>query len=189
MAIPVLERNCYHQVKAHPSALVSPHASIMGDVTLGRDATVLDGARLRGDDAPITIGDETNLQENVVVHADVGDPVVVGNHVTVGHRAILHGCAIGDNTLVGMGSIVMNRAVVGSNSLVAAGAIVTEDKQFPDGCLIMGVPARIARMLSEDEIALMCVEPADEYLVVRAALHEEGLLAHPEPGQRVFPER
>lgn len=189
MAIPVLKPNCYHQVKAHPSALVSPHASIMGDVTLGRDTTVLDGARLRADDAPILIGDETNIQENVVVHVDVDEPVVVGNHVTVGHRAILHSCTIGDNTLVGMGAIVMNRAIVGANSLVAAGAIVTEDKEFPDGCLIMGAPARVKRLFTEDEIALMCVEPADEYLVVRAALRDEGLLAHPEPGQRVFPAR
>ena len=185
MAIPVLGPHCYHQVKAHPTSLISPSASIVGDVTLGRNVSVLAGAYLRGDDAPIVIGDESNLQDGVTVHTDVDRPVRLGRRVTVGHQALLHGCTVGDNVLIGMGSIVMNGAKIGSHSLVAAGALVSEDKEFPEGALILGVPARVKRMLSEDEIANMCVEPADEYLVVSAQMHREGLLHHPAAGMNM----
>lgn len=179
MALPTLASGCYHQVKAHATALISPSASIIGDVTLGKNVTVLGGARLRGDDAPIVIGDATNLQEGVTVHVDVDRPVHVGHNVTIGHQATLHGCTIGDNTLIGMGAIVMNGAKIGSHCLVAAGALVSEDKEFPDGVLILGVPARATRALSEDEIVFHCVEPSEEYLIVSAQMHREGLLLHP----------
>lgn len=169
----------YHRVSAHPSARISPSAGLVGNVTLGRETCVLAGAQLRGDDAPITIGDESNLQENVVVHVDANCPVTVGRHVTVGHGAILHGCTIGDNVLVGMGAIVMNRAKIGANSVVAAGALVSEGKEFPEGSMIMGMPARLKRELTEDEIAQLCTAAGDEYLRVGAAMLEEGILQHP----------
>ncbi|HIW76784.1 MULTISPECIES: gamma carbonic anhydrase family protein [Gordonibacter] len=177
--------NRYRRVKAHPTARLSPTASIMGDVTLGRDVCVLDFACLRGDDEAIFIGDETNIQEGAIVHVFEGFPVTVGQHVTVGHRALLHGCTIGDNTLVGMGATVMNGARIGSGCVIAAGALVSEGKEFPDNCLIMGVPARLKRMLSPEEVQRMCTDAGDEYLRVSAAMLEEGLLCHPAPDMNV----
>ena len=112
------ETPLYHRVKAHPTARIAPSAGIVGDVTIGRDASVFAGVQIRGDDAPVVIGDESNLQENTVVHVDFDVPCIVGPHCTVGHGTILHGCELGENVLVGMGSIVMNRAKIGANSLI-----------------------------------------------------------------------
>ena len=131
------ETPLYHRVKAHPTARIAPSAGIVGDVTIGRDASVFAGVQIRGDDAPVVIGDESNLQENTVVHVDFDVPCIVGPHCTVGHGTILHGCELGENVLVGMGSIVMNRAKIGANSLIGAGSLVTEGKEFPPGSLIM----------------------------------------------------
>jgi carbonic anhydrase/acetyltransferase-like protein (isoleucine patch superfamily) len=135
------------------SSWVAPTADVIGDVIIGAGCGIWFGAVLRGDTEPITIGDNTNVQENCVVHTDPGCPVNVGRGCTIGHKALLHGCTIGDNTLVGMGAIILNHAVIGANCLVGAGALVTERKQFPDGSLIVGVPAKVVRALSDDEIA------------------------------------
>ena len=142
------ETPLYHRVKAHPTARIAPSAGIVGDVTIGRDASVFAGVQIRGDDAPVVIGDESNLQENTVVHVDFDVPCIVGPHCTVGHGTILHGCELGENVLVGMGSIVMNRAKIGANSLIGAGSLVTEGKEFPPGSLIMGTPARVTSWAS-----------------------------------------
>ncbi len=130
---------------------IAPEAHLIGKVTLGRDVGIWFGAVLRGDNERITIGEGTNVQEHTVMHTDPGFPLSVGRNCTIGHRAILHGCTIGDNTLVGMGAIVLNGARIGKNSLVGAGALVTEGKEFPDNSLIVGSPAKAIRTISSDD--------------------------------------
>ncbi len=134
------------------SALVLPGAVVVGDVELGPEATVWYHAVVRGDEAPIKIGARTNIQDCAVVHVDVGVGVTIGEGVTVGHNAILHGCEIGDNTLVGMGAIVLNGAKIGKNCIVGAGALVTQNTVVPDGSMVLGSPARIKRALTEAEM-------------------------------------
>ncbi|WP_375259753.1 gamma carbonic anhydrase family protein [Citreimonas sp.] len=126
---------------------IAPGAHVIGKVTLGEGASVWFGATLRGDNEPMTVGAGTNLQENVVCHSDPGFPLVIGAGCTVGHKAMLHGCTIGDNTLIGMGATVLNGAKVGRDCLIGAGALVTEGKEIPDGSLVMGVPAKVVRQL------------------------------------------
>jgi carbonic anhydrase/acetyltransferase-like protein (isoleucine patch superfamily) len=135
------------------SAWVAPSADVIGDVQLGRDVSIWFGAVIRADNTPIGLGDATNVQEGAMLHSDPGVPLTVGQGVTIGHHAILHGCTIGDNVLVGMGATVLNRAVIGRDCLVGAGALVTEGKNFPPGSLIVGAPATVKRALSEAEIA------------------------------------
>ncbi|GAA4533941.1 gamma carbonic anhydrase family protein [Chelativorans composti] len=134
------------------SGWIAPDASVIGKVKLGRDVGIWFGAVLRGDNEPITIGDGTNLQEHVMVHTDPGFPVTIGESCTIGHRAIIHGCRIGNNSLIGMGAIILNGAMIGNNCLVGAGALVTENKSFPDGSLIIGSPARAVRELDPETI-------------------------------------
>ena len=137
----------------HESAFIAPGAVVVGDVTLEEDTSIWFCAVLRGDTDQIRIGRGSNIQDGAVLHADPGSPCVIGAGVTVGHRAIVHGAQVGDNVVVGMGSIILNRAVIGENSIIAAGAIVTEDTVVPAGSLVMGVPAKVRRQLSEEEIA------------------------------------
>jgi len=132
---------------------VAPDATVIGNVEIGSDVSIWFGVVIRGDNEPIKIGEGTNVQEHTVMHSDVGFPLTVGNGCTIGHRAMLHGCTIGDNSLVGMGAIVLNGARIGRNSLVGAGALVTEGKEFPDNSLIVGVPARAVRTLDEAAVA------------------------------------
>jgi carbonic anhydrase/acetyltransferase-like protein (isoleucine patch superfamily) len=134
------------------SVWIAPGAAVVGRVTIGADVGVWFGAVLRGDGEAIHVGRASNLQEHVMVHTDPGFPVQIGEGCTIGHRAILHGCTIGDNSLIGMGATVLNGAVIGANSLVGAGALVTERKVFADNSLIVGVPAKAIRALSPDEI-------------------------------------
>lgn len=136
-----------------PTAFVAREATVIGDVELGEQSSVWPGATLRGDNEPIRIGARTNVQEGAVLHADPGFPLTVGERVSVGHQAMLHGCSIGDGTLVGIQAVVMNGAVIGKDCLVGAGAIVTEGKKFPDRSLILGVPAKLVRELTPDDIA------------------------------------
>ena len=150
------------------SAFVADNATVRGDVTLGERSSVFFGAVLRGDRAPITIGSGTNIQDNCVVHVDYDYPVVVGQNVTVGHGAILHGCTVGDNTLIGMGAIVLNGAVIGRDCIVGAGSLVPQGMVIPDGSMAFGSPAKIRRPLTEEEIAynrgtaaLYCREAAE----------------------------
>lgn len=132
---------------------VAPTATLVGDVHLGEKATVWFGAVLRGDNDTITVGHGSNVQDNAVLHADQGVPLAIGQNVTVGHQAMLHGCTIGDNSLVGIQAVVLNHARIGRNCLVGAGALVTEGKQFEDGWLILGAPAKAVRPLTAEEIA------------------------------------
>lgn len=135
------------------SSWVAPSADIIGDARLGREVSIWFGAVIRADNTPIVIGDRTNIQEGAMLHSDPGAPLTIGTGVTVGHHAILHGCTIGDNVLIGMGASVLNNASIPDNCLVGAGALVTEGKSFPPGSLIVGVPAKAVRELSEEAIA------------------------------------
>ncbi len=141
-------------------AWVAPSADLIGDVRLGRRASVWFGAVIRADNTPILIGEESNIQDGAVGHSDPGAPLTVGARVTVGHQAILHGCTIGDQALVGMGARILNGAVIGAYSLVGAGALVTEGKLFDPGMLIVGVPARVVRPLTDAEIAALALSAA-----------------------------
>ncbi len=134
------------------SAWIADSAQVMGDVALGADASVWFGTVVRGDTAHITIGEGTNVQDASVLHADEGMPLTIGCHVTVGHQVMLHGCTIGDESLIGIGAIVLNGAKIGKNCLVGAGALVTEGKEFPDGSMIIGSPARVVRQLTPEQI-------------------------------------
>ncbi|MBR0472890.1 MAG: gamma carbonic anhydrase family protein [Methanosphaera sp.] len=138
-------------------------ARIVGDVTLGDHVSIWYNAVVRGDEAPISIGERSNVQDNCVVHVSEGKPVKIGENVSVGHGAIVHGCTIDDNVIIGMGAIVLNGAHIGKNSLVGAGALVTENKEFPEGSLIIGSPAKAVRELSEEEIEGI-MDNAEEYV-------------------------
>lgn len=135
-----------------PSVILKEGSIVKGRVTIGADSSIWYNAVLRAEDDTITIGRGTNIQDCCVIHVDAGAPVVLGDHVTVGHGAILHGCRIGDNTLVGMGSILLNGAVIGKNCLIGAGALVTQHTVIPDNSLVMGFPAKIIRPLTAREI-------------------------------------
>jgi carbonic anhydrase/acetyltransferase-like protein (isoleucine patch superfamily) len=132
---------------------VAPDADVIGKVTLGDEAAIWFGAVLRGDIEPISIGARSNVQDLTLVHTDAGQPMTVGEGCTIGHRAILHGCTIGSNTLIGMGAVILTGARIGSNCLIGAHALVTEGKEIPDGSLVVGVPGRVLRPLTEAEIA------------------------------------
>jgi carbonic anhydrase/acetyltransferase-like protein (isoleucine patch superfamily) len=132
---------------------IAPDAHVIGKVRLAVDVGVWFGAVLRGDNELIAVGQGTNIQEHSMLHTDMGYPMEIGAGCTIGHRAILHGCTIGDNTLIGMGAIVLNGAKIGSNCLVGAGALVTEGKVFPDNSLIVGTPAKAVRTLDEAVVA------------------------------------
>lgn len=134
------------------SAWIAPSADVMGDLTLGEQCSIWFNATVRGDMASITIGENTNVQDNAVVHVNTGMPTSIGSGVTIGHGAIIHGCTIGDECLVGMGAIILDEAVIGEQSIVAAGALVTPRKQFPPRSLIVGSPAKAVRELTEEEI-------------------------------------
>lgn len=131
---------------------LAPDATLIGDIRVGRNAGFWFGVVIRGDNEPIVIGAGTNVQEHTLLHTDPGFPLTIGEGCTIGHRALLHGCTIGDNSLIGMGAIVLNGAKIGRNSLVGAGALVTEGKQFADNSLIVGSPARVVRELDEVEV-------------------------------------
>lgn len=136
----------------HPSAFVAPNATVLGDVTLGANSSVFYGAVLRADVNSIDIGMGSNIQDGCIIHVDPPYPVVIGNGCTVGHGAILHGCAVGDNSLIGMGAIVLNGAQIGKNCIIGAGALVTQNTVIPDGSLVIGSPAKVKRSLTPEEI-------------------------------------
>jgi carbonic anhydrase/acetyltransferase-like protein (isoleucine patch superfamily) len=131
---------------------IAPDAHVIGRVRLGLDVGIWFGAVLRGDNELIDIGEATNIQEGALLHTDLGAPLTVGAGCTIGHKAILHGCTIGENSLIGMGATVLNYARIGANCLVGANALVTEGKAFPDNSLIVGAPAKAIRVLDEDTI-------------------------------------
>jgi carbonic anhydrase/acetyltransferase-like protein (isoleucine patch superfamily) len=135
------------------SAWIADTAQVIGRVEMAADSSVWFGAVLRGDTENIRIGIGSNIQDNSVVHADPGFPALVGDHVTVGHLVMLHGCIVGDNTLIGMQAVVLNGAKIGRNCIVGAGALIAAGKEFPDGSLIVGSPARVVRTLTPEQIA------------------------------------
>jgi carbonic anhydrase/acetyltransferase-like protein (isoleucine patch superfamily) len=137
----------------HETAFVADNATVVGDVAIGDDASVWFGASIRADNAPITIGSASNIQENAVLHTDPGFPMSIESNVTIGHQAMLHGCTIKEGTLVGIQAIVLNGAVIGRNCIVGAGSVVTEGKIFPDNCLIFGAPAKVVRELTDEQVA------------------------------------
>ena len=137
----------------HPSAFIAPNATVLGDVTVGENSSLFFGAVVRSEFVPIIIGKDTNIQDNCVLHADPGLPMTIGDDITVGHGAILHSCTVGNNTLIGMGAIVLNGAVIGENCIVAAGALVPQGMVIPDGSLVIGSPAKVRRGVTDEEIA------------------------------------
>lgn len=155
------------------SAWVADSAQLMGDVVLGEQASLWFGVVARGDTAPIRIGARTNIQDLSVLHADVGLPLTIGTGVTVGHKAMLHGCTVGDDSLIGIGAVVLNGAKIGKGCLVGAGSLVTEGKEFPDGSMIIGSPAKVVRQLSPEQIEGL-LQSAKNY-VLNARRFKNGL--------------
>ena len=136
-----------------PTAFIAPGATVVGDVNIGKEASVWYQSVVRGDMEPITIGDQTNIQDLSVLHVDEGLPCIVGNRVGVGHRAILHGCTVEDDCLIGMGAILLNGVKVGAGSVIGAGALITENTVVPPGSLVLGVPAKVVRCSEKERIA------------------------------------
>jgi len=142
---------------------IAPDASVIGDVVLGVDASIWFGATLRGDNARISVGDRSNIQDGSVIHVDEGCPVTIGNGVVVGHRVVVHGCSIGDDSLIGMGAVLLNDCRIGRNCLVGANALITEGKAFPDNSVILGAPAKVVRVAGS-EVEAMIREAAEHYV-------------------------
>jgi carbonic anhydrase/acetyltransferase-like protein (isoleucine patch superfamily) len=139
--------------EVHVDAWVAPDANVIGKVVLEAGASVWFGCTLRGDTEEIRLGRGSNLQENCVCHADPGFPLTIAENCTIGHKVMLHGCTIGENTLIGMGATILNGAKIGRNCLIGAGALITENKEIPDGSLVMGAPGKVVRQLDEKAIA------------------------------------
>lgn len=156
------------------SSWIAPSADVIGDAHLGRETTIWFGAVVRADNTAIRIGDRTNIQEGAMLHSDPGVPLSIGEGCTIGHHAILHGCTIGNNVLVGMGATILNGAVIGDDCLIGANALVTEGKSFPPRSLIVGAPAKAIRTLDDAQIAGLRAS-ATGY-VARRARYAEGLV-------------
>ena len=146
------DRTRFRPEQVAEDVFVAPGAQIVGDVTIGSESSVWFNAVLRGDSEAIRVGGRTNIQDNCVLHADPGFPCTLGDGVTVGHAAVLHGAMVGDNVVIGMHAVVMNGAQIGRDSLIAVGAVVTERTVIPPGSLVMGLPAKVIRELTADEI-------------------------------------
>lgn len=142
-----------HKVVSESGTWIAPTASVIGQVHLRMDSNIWWGAVLRGDYDAITVGEATNIQDNCVIHTDPGFPVVIGNRVTVGHNAVVHGCTVGDNSLIGINSTILNGVKIGTNVLIGSNTLLTEGKTIPDGVLVLGSPGRVVRELSSEEIA------------------------------------
>jgi carbonic anhydrase/acetyltransferase-like protein (isoleucine patch superfamily) len=134
---------------------VAPDAQVMGRVELKSGASVWFGSVLRGDNDPIVIGENSNIQDCSVLHTDLGKPLTIGAGVTVGHKVMLHGCTIGDNCLIGIGSVILNNTVIGKNCLIGAGTLITENKEIPDGSMVIGAPGRVIRQLNDEQIEMI----------------------------------
>ncbi|MEJ2057857.1 MAG: gamma carbonic anhydrase family protein [Desulfofustis sp.] len=152
---------------------IAPTASVIGNVKIGSEVGIWFGCVIRGDQEAITIGDRTNIQDNCVFHTDPGFPVNVGKGCTIGHKAMIHGCTIGDNSLIGMGAIVLNGAGIGRNCLIGAGALIPEGKQIPDNSLVMGMPGKVIRQL--DENAVQGLRNSADHYVQNARRFARGL--------------
>lgn len=164
-----------HAPQVHDTAYVAAEATLIGKVVMCERSSIWPGAVIRGDNEPIVVGVGSNVQEGSVLHTDMGCPLTIGENVTVGHQAMLHGCTIEDGALIGIQAVVLNRAVIGAGSLVGAGAIVTEGKVFPPRSLILGAPAKVVRELSDDEVANL--RASAENYAQRSALFKKELVA------------
>jgi len=160
----------------NPTAWVAPSADLIGDVRLGDRCSVWFGAVIRADNTPIILGEETNFQDGAIGHSDPGAPLTLGARVTVGHQAILHGCTVEDEALIGMGARILNGAVIGRQCIVGAGSLITEGKIFEPRSLIVGSPARAVRQLGEEQVALLRLSAA--HYAEKAARYAVGLKAH-----------
>lgn len=167
------------RVRAEGDFWIADSASVIGAVLLKHNTSVWFGAVLRGDREPITVGENSNVQDLAVLHTDPGCPLVIGDYVTVGHKAMLHGCTIGDNTLIGINAVILNRARIGRNCLIGAGALVTEDTDIPDGSLVLGSPGKVIRQLTAEQIATSRRQ-AEGY-VANFKRYKQGLLNQLQP--------
>lgn len=166
----------YNCTKIHPTARIARDATVVGNVEIGAECCVLFGAVVRGDcDGRIFVGDRTNIQDLACIHVPMHGETIIANDVTIGHGAIVHGCTIGENTLIGMGAIVLDGAKVGRNCLVAAGAVVTGTADIPDGSVVMGTPARVVRKVTEKDMRYID-EAVIEYLTIGRELAEQGII-------------
>ena len=154
---------------------ISQDARVAKQSVIGRDSCVLYYAVIRGDDAPVVIGEESNIQENCTIHVNHNRPVYIGNNVTIGHNAVIHGCTIGDRTLIRMGAVILDGVKIGKDCIIGAGSLVTKNTVIPDGSLVMGSPARIKRNLTwEEKLGIM--ENSKEYVTVSLEMKEQGVL-------------
>ena len=144
----------------HSESWIAPNATVIGDVRLGKNASIWWNVTARGDNDPISIGENTNIQDGCVLHTDEGAPLNIGRNVTVGHMVMLHGCTVGDGALLGIGSVILNRAVIGKNSIVGANTLIPEGKTYPDRSLIIGSPGKVARELNDEEVARLASSAA-----------------------------
>ena len=151
------------RVRAEGDVFIAETAIVIGSVSMKHNSSIWWGAVVRGDYDQVTIGERSNVQDNAVVHMDADSPVVIGDQVTIGHKAVLHGCTIGNNTLIGINSVVMNDAVIGNNCLIGSNALITEGKEIPDGSLVLGSPGKVIRQLSPEEI-LEVTDFSDRYV-------------------------
>ena len=142
-----------HTPEISPECFVAENAAVIGEVKLGKNSSVWFGAVIRGDEDSITVGEGTSIQDNAVLHCDPGGQVVLGKNVTVGHSALVHGCTVGDNSLIGMHATILNHAVVGKNCIIGAGALVPEGMVIPDNSVAVGVPARVIKTIRDDQLA------------------------------------
>lgn len=163
-AFPKIEESCF----------VAESAGVIGDVRAGEGSSIWYGAVVRGDMSSIRVGDRTNVQDLAVLHVDEGCPLVIGDDVTVGHRATVHGCTVRDRVLIGMGAIVLNGAVIGEDTIIGAGALITENAEVPPRSLVVGVPGKVRRQLTDEEIASI-EQNAKHYSDTASAYIEEGL--------------
>lgn len=169
----------YSLGKRHPSLpadgdfWIAPDANVIGDVRIGRKCSIWFSATLRGDSEPIVMGSGSNVQDGTVIHTDPGFPCRIGANVTIGHKAMLHGCTIMDNALVGMGATILNGAVIGANSLIGAGTFVPEGKEIPDGSLVLGVPGKVVRQVEVRHVEM--IRAAAEHYQLRQQEYRAGL--------------
>jgi len=152
---------------------VAPGASVIGDVRFGLDVSVWFNAVVRADNDMIELGDGTNIQDGAVLHVDEGHPIVLGQRVTVGHKAMLHGCTVGDGSLIGINAVVLNDAVIGKHCLIGANALVTEGMQIPDGSLVLGSPGKVVKQL--DDKALDTMDAGAQHYIDKITIYREGL--------------
>lgn len=162
-----------------PECYISPNCQIIGEVKIGYHAIVMEGAIVRADGDRIEIGAESNVQENCILHEPNGMPLIIGEHSTIGHGAILHGCTIGDNAMVGMGAVVLDGARIGNNALVGAGALVTMGMEVPDYYMAVGVPARLRGPMTPEKVLQNITSYTEVNLIEAESLYKEGLLQHP----------